>query len=134
MLDYIIVGVGGMLGAAARLYSYRLLGGNVDTVIASISEAGAARVLMLPTLWVNLLACLIIGVVIQPLSGKPGLLLFAVTGFLGAFSTFSTFGFELFRLLGDGLFVAAAIYILASLIAGIFFAGAGWWLSSLLVR
>jgi CrcB protein len=44
-------------------------------------------------------------------------------GFLGSFTTFSTFGLETFALLRDGDFVAAALNVAASVLLGL---GAVW--------
>ena len=48
------------------------------------------------------------------------------TGFLGAFTTFSTFSMETLTLLRDGRVAAAAAYVTASVVLGIAAAGAGW--------
>ena len=48
------------------------------------------------------------------------------TGFLGAFTTFSTFSMETLTLLRDGRVAAAAAYVVASVVLGVGAAGAGW--------
>jgi CrcB protein len=40
-------------------------------------------------------------------------------GFLGAFTTFSTFEFEIHALIGGGAWLTATMYTLASLFAGL---------------
>ncbi len=51
----------------------------------------------------------------------------AVTiGFLGAYTTFSTFSLETFRMLQDGALVMATTYVLASVLAGLGAVYAGW--------
>lgn len=52
------------------------------------------------------------------------------TGFLGAFTTFSTFSVETLTLLRAGRTAAAASYVTASVLLGIAAAGAGWLLGS----
>ena len=70
----------------------------------------------------NLLGCLVLGVVMEALelrewvSREMGL---AITvGFLGAFTTFSTFGHETVRLMERGQGLLAVAYVTASVLAG----------------
>lgn len=69
----------------------------------------------------NLLGCLAIGIIyglvkahhptwISPL---------AITGFLGGFTTFSTFALDFHKLMGQGMLATAITYILISLIGGL---------------
>lgn len=75
------------------------------------------------TLLVNLLGCLLIGALLQlaatrlPLSEQARLLL--VTGLLGGFTTFSSFGHEAYGLIVAGSWGAAALYVAASVILGL---------------
>ncbi|MDP9396979.1 MAG: CrcB family protein [Actinomycetota bacterium] len=55
------------------------------------------------------------------------------TGFLGAFTTFSTFSVETLALLRDGRAGAAAAYVAASMVLGVAAAGAGWLVGDRLV-
>ena len=71
------------------------------------------------TLLANIISCVILGtlmgIVIQKgLSNR--IVWFAMTGFCGGFSTFSTFSAESYRLLEVGEYKTALLYILASLI------------------
>jgi CrcB protein len=54
------------------------------------------------------------------------------TGFLGAYTTFSTWMVETQRLGEDGEWLLAAVYLLGSMIAGLTAAGAGWLLGGAL--
>lgn len=49
-------------------------------------------------------------------------------GFLGAFTTFSTFSVDMLLLLQEGLMVRAALYAFTSLICGILAAALGYYL------
>jgi CrcB protein len=51
-------------------------------------------------------------------------------GFLGAFTTFSTFSVETESMLRDGRSVSAALYVFASLVGGVALAGAGYALAN----
>ncbi|MCA9000652.1 MAG: fluoride efflux transporter CrcB [Planctomycetes bacterium] len=74
-----------------------------------------------PTLVVNVLGCLLIGYLLGFGEGRAWLgertRWFLVTGFLGSFTTFSTFGFETLSLVERGQTAVAAGYVAASLVA-----------------
>jgi CrcB protein len=53
------------------------------------------------------------------------------TGFCGALTTFSTFGYETVRLAEEGETATATTYVLGSLVVGLLAAALGWWLGSL---
>jgi CrcB protein len=111
MLNLLLVGSGGFFGAICR-YS---LGGAVHqwTQISTFP---------LGTMVVNILGCFLIG-----LGGglmelrqlfTPELRLFLLIGFLGGFTTFSTFGFESWALMRDGEFFFAAVNVVIQVLAG----------------
>ena len=74
----------------------------------------------------NLLGSFVLGVVVASTSAFR-VLLFG-TGFCGAFTTFSTFGYETNWLLSEGSRALAAINVVASTVACVAAALAGWWL------
>ncbi len=84
---------------------------------------------VLGTLTANLLGCLLFGAakaaVDQVDWGSEQGRTFLFTGFLGAFTTFSTFEADLFKLWGEGTTGWAAAYLAVSVIGGMaaFYAG-----------
>ena len=85
------------------------------------------------TFLINFLGCFILGLLMnmgitntETWPAKE----FLVIGILGGFTTFSTFGMELYRLMETGYLVTALFYMIGSVIAGIF----GIWLSQFLTK
>ena len=111
MYPFVIVFLGAGLGGALRH------GINV----------GSAKILGLSfpygTLAVNLLGCLIMGLLVEwfSLRADPGQhwRLFLSTGILGGFTTFSTFSLDAVNMLDRGQSVHAFLYIAMSLLLGI---------------
>lgn len=101
MQSYIFVGLGGMLGSILRF------------AVSSYYQKAP-----LGTFIVNILGCLLIGYLSARIENV-GLKLLLLTGFLGGFTTFSTFGLETFQMLKDGDFLRAALYVSASVVLGI---------------
>lgn len=113
MLNVLLVGAGGFIGAASRY----LLGGWIlhHSVDAKYPWS---------TFAVNVLGCLIIGI-LSATAEKfhfigPSARLFLITGLLGGFTTFSAFGFETFFLLRRGEWIVAALYAGASVMVCVF--------------
>jgi CrcB protein len=85
------------------------------------------------TFTVNITGSLILGGLASAVvnAGAPTwLLTLAGTGFCGALTTFSTFGFESVRLLEDGSWLEALANITLSLVVGLAAAFGGWALVS----
>jgi CrcB protein len=83
------------------------------------------------TLFVNLTGCFLLGALTE-LTLEEGLLApewraIAGTGFLGAFTTFSTFGVETLRAIEAGEWVVAVANVGLNVVAGIALAAAGFW-------
>jgi fluoride exporter len=75
------------------------------------------------TLVVNISACLIIGLSVEILSRhtslNPSWRYLVPIGFIGAYSTFSTFEWEIFANLSNGAFWIAILYLTVSLVSGL---------------
>jgi len=94
MANILAIWLGGGFGALAR-YG---ISGLVQARFGASFPAG--------TLAVNVLGCLFAGAMMGLLEGRPvfapGTRLFLTVGFLGGFTTFSTFGYETVELLRGG--------------------------------
>jgi CrcB protein len=111
-LPYLLVGIGGFLGANARFFM-------------------AQRVVLLwptrfplGTLLINVSGSFLLGVlgsvIAQRLPPASDLLRLALgVGFLGAFTTFSTFELETHSLVEDGAWLSASAYVAASVFVGL---------------
>jgi fluoride exporter len=114
-MKLIFVGVGGFFGAISRF----ALGEWLHT------DNGFP----LGTLAVNLLGCLVLGWFLA-FAKRRGLrsetVLLVGTGFLGSFTTFSTFSVETVNLLAAGQGLFALIYVLLSIIMGLLLAFVGF--------
>lgn len=114
------VALGGALGASARY----LLSQWVHSLWQHAWPLG--------TLLVNLLGSFAIGVVfvlIERQALHPDWRGVLMVGFLGAFTTFSTFSLETIALLESGRLAPALAYILASVLSCILAAGFAVWLT-----
>jgi CrcB protein len=88
------------------------------------------------TFTVNMLGCLIIGILGQ-LTESKGLLqsemrLFLFVGLLGGYTTFSSFSYETFQLLRDGQILSAITNAVLQVVLGLFCVWIGWVIGRLL--
>jgi len=63
---------------------------------------------------------------------QPGTRLFVLVGLLGAFTTFSTFGYETFSLIRSGEFILAGVNVATQVILGIAAVWLGYTISNLI--
>ena len=102
----IFVCIGGFFGAMARYY----LSKQIDK-ITYLSFPIA-------TFIVNIIGCFLIGVILN-FDFSQSIYLLVAIGFLGAFTTFSTFAVEVVQLLEKKKYVVAVAYIVSSGVIGI---------------
>ncbi|MCT7951597.1 fluoride efflux transporter CrcB [Ancylothrix sp. C2] len=88
------------------------------------------------TFFINLTGCLGMGffmtLVMERVTAIPiEVRLMVTTGFLGAYTTFSTYGLETFTLLNGGAFLGASFYWVGSAFLGVLAVQVGVWLARL---
>jgi CrcB protein len=121
-VQYVAVAVGAMLGA------------NLRFVVGNWAADQFGAEFPYGTLLVNVSGAFVIGIALSFIGQRVGISplwrLFFVTGFLGGYTTFSTYTWEALSLAEDSAWVSAAIYVLGSNIFGFI----GVWLGSVLAR
>jgi CrcB protein len=117
-LPYLLVGVGGFLGANARFVIAR----EVGTVLETRFPLGTFVINVSGSFLLGVLGTLVAQ---KLLPNSEDLRLALGVGFLGAFTTFSTFEFETHGLLEDGSWLTAATNMSASLLLGLLAVRAG---------
>ncbi len=122
MTPYVYIIMGAVVGAPLRYY----VQGVVQDSTASLFPFG--------TLVVNVSGCLVIGLLLTLAEERgalgPNARLALVTGFLGSYTTFSTFAYESFQQLrGHELFFASA-----NIVASVFVGLAAVWIGTILAR
>ena len=123
-VQYFLIGLGGFLGANARFivssWAARILGASFPygTFIANMSGS------------------LLLGVTIAILHDRALLVSpqrhFFVAGFLGAYTTFSTFTYESMQLFQNGTVLLGLFNVVGSVMLGLLAVGCGLWLGRLL--
>ena len=99
------------------------IGGILRHLLSLLVHAKTATHFPLGTLTVNIIGCFFIGIVFGFFDkGQVSheWKLFLATGVLGGFTTFSAFSIETFNLFREGFSIYAMLYILASVILGLF--------------
>lgn len=121
-MEYIAVGVGAILGA------------NLRFIAGNLAAEHMPPDFPYGTLIVNISGAFAIGVVLTLIGERAGISplwrLFLVTGFLGGYTTFSSYAWETLVLVQTGNVLPAAVYVLGSNGVGL----VGVWLGATLAR
>jgi CrcB protein len=108
---YFLIAVGGALGSIARYW----VGSTVASRLGAKFPYG--------TFVINLTACVLIGFSLTFLAKRtalnPAWRFLVPIGFVGAYSTFSTYEWETLSLLRGGAFLEGSVYALGSLLLGL---------------
>lgn len=111
MSNLLIIGLGGFAGATLRYL-----------IATFVQETVGASGFPLGTLTVNLLGCFTIGLLSQLAAThdlfSPEMRMLIFVGFLGAFTTYSTFGNETIMLAQNSQQISSLIYVTAHIICG----------------
>lgn len=117
LLKILSVAIGGSLGAVARY-------------LINISPlAGMAGKFPLPTFLINITGSFLIGFLMIIFADKievnDNVRMAVIVGFLGAFTTFSTFEIEIFGLIREREFITGFLYLFLSVFVGFVGVAAG---------
>jgi len=108
---YLMIAVGGALGSVARYW-----------VGSTISGRMGAR-FPYGTMVINITACVVLGFTLTYFGKRadlnPAWRFLVTIGFIGAYSTFSTYEWETLSTMRSGAFLLAAIYAAGSLVLGL---------------
>lgn len=113
----LLVSLGAVFGANARYW--------LGVLFARLATPG----LPWATLTVNLSGSLLLGGFLGYAARRmphPGWSLVVAVGFCGAYTTFSTFGYELFDMLQSRAVALALGYVAASVVVGVLAVAVGW--------
>ena len=111
MQKYFLIAFDGALGSIARYWVGSTIAGRMGTKFPY------------GTFVINITACMIIGFSLTVLAKRadvnPAWRFLVPVGFIGAYSTFSTYEWETFSTIRTGAFLLAALYAVSSLILGL---------------
>jgi CrcB protein len=110
VVTYLVIGAGGFIGAITRY------------LLAAWIGQSWGRTFPLGTLTINVSGSFLIGLLMTLLTERfmanPLWRLMLVVGFLGSYTTFSTFEYETGKLLTDGEYLLGTLNVVLSVLAG----------------
>ena len=116
-MNLMMIALGGALGAVSRF----LLGNAVSKAVGSALPYGTFVINVIGCFAMGLLMTLIVDREMWPAAWR----LFLCVGFLGGFTTFSSFGYEALMMLTEGRLLAVLAYVGGSVALGLVAAGLG---------
>jgi len=118
MTNWLVIGLGGAIGAMSRF--------GISLILPKSSESSFP----FSTLTVNLVGCLLIGLLWNTLSKYPEWVpQLLIIGILGGFTTFSSFGLDTLQLLKNNSIGIATLYVGISTVGGLLCVFLGYGLS-----
>ena len=124
MQKYLMIAVGGALGSVARYW-----------VGSTISGRMGAR-FPYGTMVINMTACVVLGFTLTYFGKRadlnPAWRFLVPIGFIGAYSTFSTYEWETLSTMRSGAFMLAGLYAIGSMVLGLAATWCGTALANLL--
>ncbi len=109
-MAWLYVGIGAFLGANARYW----VGGWAAERFGTVFPYGTFIINVSGSFAVGLLAAFF-----AERAFSPNLRLFLMVGFLGGYTTFSSYSYEALRLLEDGGYLLGALYLFGSSLVGL---------------
>jgi len=110
-MNLVLIAMGGALGAVSRF----LVGNVVSKLTHSSLPWGTFSINILGCLFMGFLMTVIMELELLPAAWR----LFLCVGFLGGFTTFSSFGYEALMLLMEGALVQSFAYAAGSVLLGL---------------
>ena len=111
MREFVLIGLGAIFGANLRYW------------VANVFAQRFGLDFPYGTLFINISGSFVLGFILTVIGNRlvsdPGYRLLLGTGFLGAYTTFSTFSYEAVALLRDGEWTRAGFYVAASVLLSI---------------
>jgi len=112
LINFISVGLGAFFGAIIRY--------GINILVAKLISADKPAI---STFIVNIVGSFLMGLLFSYFNSlselKPELRLILITGFLGSFTTFSTFSMENYIFLIEGEYIKFLIYSILSIVIGV---------------
>lgn len=121
-MQYLFVFLGAGTGGVLRFITSKL-----------VHEFLSDWLLPVGTFAVNMIGCLLIGFFAHLAESHsfmtPEVRLFLLVGMLGGFTTFSTFGYDIFSLLHEGKLVWALLNAVVQVVLGVLLVYLGYWIA-----
>lgn len=123
MSEIIAIALGGALGAVSRFWAVNL----TSLWLGDEFPYGILIVNILGSLAIGIVFVFLVERAILPVAWRSAVMI----GFLGAFTTFSTFSLQTLGLLEAGRFLAASVYMISSLLICVLAAALGMFIARL---